>query len=508
MHTKIPHESIEFASQHEFLDYKDAGVHFIYSFGWETDHGELRPELFTDGAESIANGTSWNTPLLHERVVDRRIVTLQHAGSHMQYVSAYQPTFVTRRRTLELNGEIPVGEIVVLVPLTSSARLDVVRTWSLDANIATLAVRLSWTVRLFDTGMGTFSVQMSIPELRTLPKHERYSAIHWLLHLAPNVDRYPDAHGGGEYPSDDDRAPISDSFLWLPNGLEGSLEPNTILRLYRLANLLRDQAFASVPSSFWSTFDPNDPPRIRAMYEHLAARENLEIMPDQPYTNQQWNEAQAPFVVTSCVLSDASMTELRECVPAARSKEIAAILAKLTLSNARVATDFRFFANDYLRQFMATASKEDRLVNFCLDDRVFFAMSRRGAICLTARPEQGPAGFVIPSFINLCELLRARLHAAVALNWELMQVAREVSALTAPQGGLKREFLRNYARLRQLYVLNVNNPVVHLFDGGSVSEAAAAAEDMLFLRRTWVEVERSFEAVDRLVSTLAAASVR
>ena len=57
--------------QHEFLDYEEADVHFVFSFEWNAKDEEFPYEIFTKPMMvQKGEAPAWVNPLIHERLID------------------------------------------------------------------------------------------------------------------------------------------------------------------------------------------------------------------------------------------------------------------------------------------------------------------------------------------------------------------------------------------------------------------------------------------------------
>lgn len=600
---------------HEFLDYKEVDVHFVFSFNWTPkDTQRFSFDIFQgDPTGSNVNGRvanescrsalchqpifgKWYPRPIHERPVPplkkntgatgatNNVGSNSHS-SHMApdeqaLFSSYNPAFSVRRRALAYQGFLAKPAFVVVPCHHRSRILPAIETiekigadrpnlcWidndgllmsnpAPQGSIGTALIRVSllWMIRLFDTGVGTVTVTVRRPLLDVLPQHaeraERYKLIHWLLHLSPNTDRHE-----APWELSDDLEP-TDAFLLIPDApkdicqywelekgpqstLADAPAPDDMVdstnttndaaspdgKRCRLTRLF-DFAYAIVKQALdvFNSSREFSGMAIEADNEFLQPRKLFVPKQFSPkpfpaaasweYRFQVWNESQTPFIVTSAVVSEASISEIQDCVSLRRAQEIAALLVKLTLDNNRITRDFTHLNPDYIARYLPT-TKDGRLLNMCLDDRVFFSMSRRGALSIapveSALPEsgvpvaggpssigRGPAYFVIPSLLNLCELLRTQIHAATSLTWELSQFTNFIAA-HRDRGDLDSVYER-YAGLRRKLLLNLQNPINHLFDGGSVTEVAAAAEDLLMINSAWRQVDKAFSAMDDYIRT-------
>src|SRR6266567_1549363 len=103
--------------EHEFLDYKESCIYFIYSFSWDVSitWDGLKEDLLR-GARSVTGSLSrkgWRIRRLHERV-------LWDTG---KLGPTYQPTLVTRKYALERTR--PLGDLEILVPVEEYSGVNI-----------------------------------------------------------------------------------------------------------------------------------------------------------------------------------------------------------------------------------------------------------------------------------------------------------------------------------------------------------------------------------------------
>jgi len=235
-----------YSEDHEFLDYKAVQVHFIYGFLWKSSVA-LRPGLFLSGFQSkrtdapAVNG--WTSPFIHERVIG----TLGSDPAEASGVGAYQPTFIMGRRCLETRGYLSNGdskdpsEAWLLAPLKHGIALPRKgATPPKCQDIEVHPVRVAWTLRLFGSGSGTFTIRISLKGLdKVKNRAQRFLRIHRLLRLVPNIDIAPEAHRQDHKSLADPARPIVDAFLHTP--VLGTF------RLFDAMRFLRDFALGEIP---------------------------------------------------------------------------------------------------------------------------------------------------------------------------------------------------------------------------------------------------------------------
>src|SRR5438105_1998222 len=90
-------------TEHLFLDYRRADVHFVYSFLWRANTA-VEKTVFSKGLNSTKG--AWRSPLIHERIIGE----IDGQAEESAWVGAYQPNFVFERRCIELSGNFSGGK--------------------------------------------------------------------------------------------------------------------------------------------------------------------------------------------------------------------------------------------------------------------------------------------------------------------------------------------------------------------------------------------------------------
>jgi len=213
---------------------------------------------------------------------------------------------------------------------------------------------------------------------------------------------------------------------------------------------------------------------------------------------------QSPYVFTIAEVERNSFLRFRKHPSVHNAREVGSILCKLTLDNRYVQRDFLHMSEDYLSKVLPYNNERQGLLNLCLDRRLFFTLSRRGAIAITAGLEIIPSYFVIPSLLNLCEILRTRWYMGSVVSAGLDKAIAEIgSSAPNPSGDNPldtMELTRNMFKWRTLAGAFLRDPVPFLFDGGSISEIAEMADRLLWLDHLRIETTRKFDFLDNLVS--------
>jgi hypothetical protein len=334
---------------------------------------------------------------------------------------------------------------------------------------------------------------------------DRFSLIHWALRLTPNLDVEPEAHEGATI--DDTDFPITDSFIYTP--------ALGTCRLFKLMLFHRDMALRNAPAEI---FEESEYKQGRSYFyadeRSLAHRKDppegsrrttpKAPEPQETFHRSDWKENQTPYIFVTAVLPEKSLGRL-----SGRSKtlaqEVGSICAKLTLDNRHTLKDFRYLSTQYLERALNYDPRQEKVLSLSHDDRLFFTFSKRGALAMSAFPHDLPALFVVPSLLNLFELAKARSHSGILLGIRLAELASVIADMNPSFDPIDEI---EYAHLRKLVVLNLQNPMQYLFDGGSVTELASLIDESFFISETWRAVEHSFQMVDRLMAAWETAQLR
>jgi len=279
--------------------------------------------------------------------------------------------------------------------------------------------------------------------------------------------------------------------------VNGENLPGNVFSMQEMVNRLLLTNDGRLPDSW---FVPEDPKNLKASdlsrwldWELLEWPRNAS---GEYEINYPW---QNPYVFTICELRKPIKGERfsAQAVVSARGREMASILTKMNLNNDRIDKDFQCMGDDYMSHALPFNSKRKALRNLSHDDRLFFSFSRRGALAITAKMDAIPGYFVLPSFVNLLEILRARWHLGNAVNLEL---DKAIEMLVSEGGEPPTMYaLSAVHRARAMLAMFLRDPVPYLFDGGAVTEIAQLADTELWLSRLRVNAHEKLTTLDKLI---------
>lgn len=465
-HFEHPPQQYE-GQEHQFLTYEDVYVHFIYSFSWD-----LEKKSWADWNDDLLYrhksrekqgkpGNGWQKRLLHER-------SLRLFEKDVR--PTYQPSLVTKAAVLQRTQTIMDG-LTVLVPIEQYDGVQL-------KGCRELPINLSYTIRLFQNGTATCTFVVHL-----LKQHANFENIHFVLRLAHNVDLgyEPERH----------HVCLTNSFLNLPDG-PNRRGDNSLFPTDKTESATYEEGYCSLHDLFRRLLRHSHNWLPKGALDLWNEKDTIEL-------NDIHQDFETPFIFTVAQVERNSFLRFRKSSTPNASKEIGSIMCKLTLDNRQVLTDFLHLSEDYLTTVLPYNKTRGGLLNLCLDRRLFFGLSRRGAIAVTANLGDIPARFVVPSFLNLCEILRARWHLGNITNIEL---DKAINTVTHANGMSPTDILQMVYRWRASFGLFLRDPVPFLFDGGSITEIAELADREFWLTKMRDDAHRKFEMIDRLVRDL------
>jgi hypothetical protein len=489
------------------LYYDNAYINFMYSFAWDLTKKSFR--RVSD--ELLAKG--WKAEKLHQRYMDFN-------GKNRKY-GAYRPSLMTGCQS------------ALYVTCEASHALEVVTPlkdeWQQPANrgvqeyAASCPVMLKYYMRLLENGAGVCTLTIGISN-----PHATFANIQRVLHLGENLsfdarsegDKTPRATSylrprDGEWAScwlkelrDRDGVSLTDTHGKvvalrvahddLVDG-ETLAEKANVFTLQEVVNRLLLLNVEHLPNGWVNPTEPSESLWLDwELLDWKTSGDTGAYVIEYPWQN--------PYVFTICEValpSDGRQFSAQDLL-SRRAPEMAAILTKMNMESGDVATDFECIAGDYIANALPYSEETKTLLNLSHDDRLFFSFSRRGALAVTARMDAIPGYFVLPSFVNLLEILRARWHLGNSVNVEL---DRAIEALVWDDGSATDRALDAVYRARLMLVMFLRDPVPYLFDGGAVTEIAQLAETEFWLSRIRVSATEKLGALDKLIQHAKLAEV-
>lgn len=440
-----------------FLNYEHVHVHFIYSFTWDITKlkfDKLKTKLTKN------KKTKWEECLIYERPINWRNRKLNHY---------YHPNLISENKNV-LQKNVFLKEInTVCIPIEPYMDSNVKKYISLPIN-------LQYTIRLFENGTGTCTF------ICCLDKREaNFTNIHRILRLSPNISNKSNSN-------------FTDSFILNPF-FKTFKTSNTIFKKFI------NKKFITLQQIFWCLFNESFSNELKSdsiniTWKDLWLDDNLLELSESSYN---W---QSPFVFTIAEINKEDYNEhfryVKNAPPCENTvKEISSIACKLTLDNLKIDEEYKNLDLEYIKQNLGYSEKHHRLKNFCLDERLFFTFSRRGAIAITDNLYKIPSSFVVPSLLNLLEILRSRWHLCNIVNLGLDQAIYKL--VSCEEDVPPTNLLNEIYKWRTLFALYLRDPIASLFDGGSIIEIAEIAEEKLWLNKLTSETYRKFDTLDKLL---------
>ena len=138
-----------------------------------------------------------------------------------------------------------------------------------------------------------------------------------------------------------------------------------------------------------------------------------------------------------------------------------------------------------------------RIKNYSHHKDLFYTIDKRGAIAITHDFESNPSFFVLPTFMNLVEILRSRWHIGSIVNLKLDELFEELSE-NSDLSKIQNEIFK----CRKLYGLFLKDPAPYLFDGGAITEIAITGDEIFWLSKLSTEMDNKLKTIDKLIDDL------
>lgn len=467
-HTEQQHEGQE----HLFLDYRHVDIYFIYSFTWDMSArswDELCKDLVGNVSETEKG---WTLSQLHDRNI---------YDNNAQLMASYQPSLLSQRQVLERHHTIQKQATLILPMKTSVSVTDSVQR--------RIQFCFSYTLRIFDNGTCTCTFQSCLHKKSDDDNGEMFEKIHAFLRLAKNVDyQCPDFLDNAN--TEKQIGHLTDAYLLIPSEVSHDADED------------------------WSLYPKGEYCSLHNLFNRMLNEDSLPWAPHE--ASKLWNDGdvlnradpskdfQSPFIVTVAEVERNSFLRFRKQPTLDVSREVGSIMCKLTLDNRTIREDYLHLSEDYITKVLDYDPVRKGLINYCLDRRLFFSFSKRGAIAITAKLTDLPACFVLPSFLNLLEIVRARWYLSCVLN---MRIDKEIDKLARAQpdaspsiedGADFDSAIKSLVGLRHTYTRFLQDPVPYLFDGGSVTEIAERAMVELGIETLSESIHRKMQILDAI----------
>jgi hypothetical protein len=219
----------------------------------------------------------------------------------------------------------------------------------------------------------------------------------------------------------------------------------------------------------------------------------------------RFNNWQSPYTTTILELDRESYDAFEKFQSVGDIKEIASLAARFSLYNDKVTSELhmlkRVFVYESLGFYVTTCDEQGRqgprIKNYSHHSDLFYTMGRRGAVAASPAFNSNPSYFVLPTLVNLIEILRSRWHLGSIVNLKLDDLLERISHVPNIADLEDQVF-----QCKILFGLFLKNPTPYLFDGGAITEIAEAGEKTFWIERLRVEMASKFWIMDKLVNDL------
>lgn len=420
------------------FEYKRAIINFTYTFSWDVSKISF-PEIVEN--ELRNKDTQWEEDYLFNR-------PLCHNTNKSE--SAYHPNLVSKSLKV-FHKQFTIDENALLI---------------LPNKQIELPFKLNCTIRFNENGTGvcTFTT--------ILTKNITFENIHLLLHLASTINTNDDNW--------DDSAFIKNKNHYRVNDKENSIVLIDFFNYY-----LKE---SGLPTLFYDK-------KLSYDYGVLSDKENL---------TGDW---QTPFTTTFLEVDKKSYIQFIEQQDKDLLKEFISIAGRLSSSNDSIDKEYLKILREYIFRsydsFYLNSSDDEkrksgrRIKNYSHHKDLFYTIDKRGAIAITYDFDSSPSFFVLPTFLNLVEILRSRWHIGSIVNLKLDELFEELS-----EDSNLSKIQNDIFKCRKLYGLFLKDPTPYLFDGGAITEIAETGDEIFWLKKLSIQMSNKLSIIDKLIDDI------
>lgn len=455
--------------KHTYLNYQKVIINYIFSFSWdiiEFDFNTIQEKLLKNNTENPSHW-KWKSKSLHER---------HFWGINEDENASYHPTIVSKNLRSLISSELMTKDVNIVAPYYNKNK---------ERDYKKMKGDLYFDTRLFENGTGTitFSIILDEDELSGSDAAS-FEKIMLAQHLATSIDNNKDS-----------KKHITDSFIKVSNAIKNKyhLSDNDIYLAEMFTKLLNH--YRELKGIVWA---------------ELTA---LDGIGNEQFPSKNW---QTPYVVTNIEVKKDCLERLVDRQEPGLIKEVGAIAVRLALDNNEDVSEYQkqirreyvyralgFYTNPEEAEDKAINAKghkkQIRLRNYSHSNNLFYTYGRRAAVAITSDFSSHPAYFVLPTFMNILEILRSRWQLGTITNMFLDETFEKVAHNESVD-----DLVNEIFKCRVLYGLFLQNPTPYLFDSGAVTEIADSADQIFWLEKIGLELERKLIALDRLVDVIYA----
>jgi|GEM_PF-5046651 len=138
----------------------------------------------------------------------------------------------------------------------------------------------------------------------------------------------------------------------------------------------------------------------------------------------------------------------------------------------------------------------ERLRNFAWDSRIFIGFQRRSCLLMCPSFEHKPAQFLLPSLVDMMEMLRTRWHGAIVINALL---DRDMKLIKGYKSRANFMALQRFVRRRRQFALLLRDPIPYAFEGASITEISEVAQKKLWIKELLEKTAMKLDTVAKLM---------
>lgn len=445
------------------LTYTKAIVNFTYSFSWDISACDF--SNIADSANAIQ--VKSESDIVKDKWLCLYLFNRPISWEPANKQASYHPNIISQNLLVLHRYGVIDNKAEIIIPVNKDGKNNPKEI----VEFKKITTQLNYALRIYENGSGNCTFTF------ILDKDVSFEKIHFILHLASSIS----------YIQKDLKNVKHLTYGWL-NGVGKKNIP-----------LYPPKEEVSLTDLFSCLIDSNHFPTI---WKRKKLWFDSKVIKGK---SKDFNNWQSPFVTTFLQLNRNDFDDFENGQAPEHIKEIGSFACRFSLDNSRIIQDANKLKREYVFNsfgfYHCPADEKNRsglrMKNYSHHCDLFYTIGKRGAVAISPDFTSNPSYYVLPTFLNLIEILRSRWHIGSIVNLKLDELLESISHTNEMDVLQEKVF-----RCKVLYGLFLKNPTPYLFDGGAITDIAEVGESIFWLDKLSSEMEKKFYIIDNLVNDI------
>lgn len=425
-------------SQESFIKYKSADIYFIFSFVFNLE------KSYQELAEHLSQNKGWIEGVPPDRqgkppmLVIKRIKRKKENEKENKYIAT------------SLFKKLPVDQETKL-KFKEDEEISNSSEW--QKGLDKFNVEIEAFIRIFDNGAGCITFKLTSPQPVTLRR------LHHILSLSQrNYD--PD------------------------KGMSTLLIEKKDVRLFDVFVSQLENIEKEINSS-----GKENKKYVEIQDKHIMDFHNKDLV------------AQNPYVLSVVEVESGEEEPLfwqrisHEAINRYEHEELSAILFRMVYPDRAFRENLKETISSIRIPYELRGSSKDVLKNYAWDSRILMCFSRVSSLFACENKNQSPASFIKNSLLDSLEILRTRWHMSILINALLDQ---DMAMIQDKASSDNEEALKIIIKRRKQFAHFLDDPLPYNFEGSSVTQIIAEAEEEMWLSKLRTMTASKLELLEKL----------